>query len=94
MSLLEQLSYHSAMCFYSEPGYISTDDIFALQAMLMQKSEVFLRVRGAVSSLCYTVCVWWRIVKCSPAVVPCRYSAGCVSLRCRATCLSTWLLCG
>jgi hypothetical protein len=28
-------------------GYISADDIFALQAMLMQKSEVFLRVRGA-----------------------------------------------
>jgi hypothetical protein len=31
-------------------GYVSTDDIFALQAMLMQMSEVFLRVRGAVSS--------------------------------------------
>jgi hypothetical protein len=32
-------------------GYISADDIFALHAMLMQKSEVFLLVRGAVSSL-------------------------------------------
>jgi hypothetical protein len=38
-------------------GYISAADIFALQAMLMQKSEVFLRVRGAVSSLCDIVCV-------------------------------------
>jgi hypothetical protein len=28
------------MCFYSEPGYISVDDIFAPQATLMQKSEV------------------------------------------------------
>jgi hypothetical protein len=38
-------------------GYISADDIFALQAMLMQKSEVFLRVRGAVSTV-VTLCVW------------------------------------
>jgi hypothetical protein len=37
-------------------GYISADDIFALQAMLMQKSEVFLRVRGAVSTV-VTLCV-------------------------------------
>jgi hypothetical protein len=31
--------------------YISADDIFAVQAMLMQKSEVFLRVRVAVSTV-------------------------------------------
>jgi hypothetical protein len=45
-------------------GYISADDIFALQAMLMQKSEVFLRVRGAVSTV-VTNCV---PVDCSCAV--------------------------
>ena len=28
-------------------GYITADDIFAVQAMLMQRSEVFLRVRTA-----------------------------------------------
>jgi hypothetical protein len=47
-------------------GYISADDIFALQAMLMQKSEVFLGVRGAVSSLCDT-CVY-VVCDCATAI--------------------------
>jgi hypothetical protein len=38
-------------------GYISADDIFALQAMLMQKSEVFLRVRGARAMCVVTACM-------------------------------------
>jgi hypothetical protein len=46
-------------------GYISADDIFALQAMLMQKSEVFLRVRGAVNTV-VTNCV---PVDCTCAVI-------------------------
>jgi hypothetical protein len=33
-------------------GYITADDIFAVQAMLMQHSEVFLRVRLAYLLCC------------------------------------------
>jgi hypothetical protein len=33
-------------------GYISADDIFALQAMLMQRSEIFLRVSRCACVLC------------------------------------------
>jgi hypothetical protein len=47
-------------------GYISADDIFALQAMLVQKSEVFLLVRGPVSTV-MTLCVY-VVCGCAAAI--------------------------
>jgi uncharacterized ferritin-like protein (DUF455 family) len=36
-------------------GFISADDIFALLAMLMQRSEIFLRVRAVCVELCAVI---------------------------------------
>jgi hypothetical protein len=56
-------------------GYISADDIFAQQAMLMQKSEVFLGVRVAVSTVVIVLLIPHGDT-CTRAVAPLRYASG------------------
>lgn len=50
-------------------GYISADDIFAVQAMLMQRSEIFLRVSTALHcTLLLFHCCASRCINCACAV--------------------------